>query len=68
MAIAKSLNDASQGKERNMYEDNLAEFLKDCDGEEKFCSICLCILPDDRVVHNCCEICEESLVAAIQDC
>jgi hypothetical protein len=51
-----------------MYEDNLAEFLKHCDGEEKFCSICLCILPDARVVHNCCEICEDSLLAALQDC
>jgi hypothetical protein len=68
MAIAKSPTDASQREEINMYEDNLAEFLTHCDGEEKFCAICLCILPDARVVHDCCEICEDSLVAAIQDC
>jgi hypothetical protein len=51
-----------------MYEDNLAEFLKYCDDVEDFCAICLCKLPDVRVVHNCCERCADGLAVVIQEC
>ncbi len=67
MAIAKSSSDASQRKEKKMYEDNLAEFLKYCDDAEDFCAICLCKLPDVRVINNSCQQCEDSLVAELED-
>ena len=68
MAIAKSSTDASRRKEKKMYEDNLAEFLKYCDDAEDFCAICLRKLPDVRVAHNCCEKCADGLAAVIQAC
>jgi hypothetical protein len=68
MAIAKSSTDASQRKEKNMYEDNLTEFLKYSDDVEDFCAICLRKLPDVRIVHNCCEKCADGLAAVIQAC
>jgi len=68
MAIANPPTDASQIKEKKMYEDNLAEFLEYCNDEEDFCAICLCKPPDVRVVHNCCEICADGLAAVAQDC
>ena len=68
MAIAKSSTDASQRKEKKMYEDNLAEFLNYCDDAEDFCAICLCKLPDVRVINNWCQQCEDSLVAELEDC
>jgi hypothetical protein len=67
MAIAKPLTDASQKKEKKMYEDNLAEFLNYCDEEEDLCAICLCKLPDVRVINNCCQQCDDSLVAELED-
>ena len=67
MAIAKSSTDSSQRKEKNMYEDNLAEFIKYCDDVEDFCAICLRKLPDVRVVHNCCEKCADGLAAVMQE-
>jgi hypothetical protein len=68
MAIAKFPTDVSKRKEKKMYEDNLAEFLKYCDDVEDFCAICLRKLPDVRAVHNCCERCADGLAAVIQDC
>ena len=67
MAIAVPPTDASYRKEKRMYEDNLAEFLNYCDEEEDFCAICLCKLPDVPVINNCCQKCEESLVAVLED-
>ena len=68
MAIAKLPTDASLRKEKEMYEDNLAELLKYCDEEELFCGICPCKLPDFRVVNNCCQQCEDALAAVIENC
>jgi hypothetical protein len=50
-----------------MYEDNLADFLKFCDDEEDFCAICLRRLPDGRVADNCCQQCEDAVLAEIED-
>ena len=50
-----------------MYEDTLDGFLKYCGEEEDFCVICFCKDPHIKVENNCCQNCEDDLVAAIEN-
>ena len=50
-----------------MYEDNLTELSECCDEVEDFCVICSCKAPDVEVTNNCCQRCENELLAAIED-
>ena len=67
MAVAISPTYASWKKEKSMYEDTLAGFMKYCEEEEDFCVICFSKNSHVKVENNCCQRCEDNLVAAIEN-